>query len=543
MNKEYKIWQPAILGVVLAIGILIGGGLNDNETYIVVNERPSEHFAKLDRVGQILRFIDAQYVDSLNLNKLSMDAINAIFDNLDPHSFFIPGVEVPQIRHSMNGTIYGIGIEYSIYDDTLSVLNVIPGGPADKVGIMPGDRIIKVDSVLIAGVNIGHSELRDYFLGEVGTEIEVLVSRYNEGLKRFKIVRDKVYNPAVESVIKIDSSTIYLRLRKFTSGAYREFVDSLKAYEADEASMNLILDLRGNPGGFLEEAVKILSQLVDKKGLLLVKTDGFRTEKQVYKSSGTDIFHFNHIAVLMNGYSASASEIVAGALQDYDLATIIGRRSFGKGLVQEQYRLSDGSAIRLTVARYYTPSGRLIQKPYNPDSSEEEYSEEVYERLISGELYDSDKIPILDSTEYYTRNGRVIYGGEGIIPDVYIPLDSVKEIGKSREYNSRVQACSFEFAVKHNIFNADSIPTLGGKQLDSLILTCIEVERTQVDSNIMVSLRHEFMHGLIFAKAGKKAAIKYELKTDPFIQAALHFKENALLLKNVVDSVMIKDNQ
>lgn len=531
MVKRDRIWQPLIIAVVLVGGMIIGSTLRKSETRIIVNERPSEHFSKLDRVGQILRFVDAKYVDSIDLEKLSMDAIEAIFDNLDPHSFFIPPREVPKINNRMKGTVNGIGVEYSMLDDTLSILNVLTNGPAHKAGIKAGDRILAVDSTAVSGVELDDAELRNQFFGPTGTEISLLVDRYNEKPQWIPVRRGEIHYPSIDNVIDIDSATLYVSIKGFTTGVYSEFMDSLLVHKADEKEMNLILDLRDNTGGYLDEAIKILSQLIPERNLLLVKTVGHRSDSRTFKTEGTRIFKFNQIAVLINENSASASEIVAGALQDYDLATIIGRRSYGKGLVQNQYPLSDGSAIRLTIARYYTPSGRLIQKPYDPDLTDEDYGEEILNRYKSGELVDASKIPIIDSLKYYTRNGRTIYGSEGIVPDVFIPLDSISTMVSKTDIRATIQACSFDYARRNGLTAMNELE-LDDEELEMAMFNCMGNKVKARQDTIRPYLKNIFWENLLFIQAGSKKAKKFSLQNDAFVKAAMQFDENEILVSN-----------
>lgn len=533
MVTKFKIWQPFIIALVMVVGIVVGSSLHQDETRITVIERPSEHFSKLDRVGQILRYIDAKYVDSIDLEKLSMDAIKSILDNLDPHSFFIPPSNVDQVNQQLQGSMYGVGIEYAMYQDTLSILRVIPGGPAHKAGLLAGDRIIRVDSTVVSGVKMELEELRSYFYGDPGSPIMVQVDRYDEPLIWMQVRRGQVTFPAIENVIELDSATLYMSIRTFSSTVYKEFVDSLYAYGADKETKNLILDLRDNSGGYLDEAIKILSQLIVERDLPLVKTVGYRSSDYTYITGGNRYFKFDNIAILINEYSASASEILAGALQDYDLATVIGRRSFGKGLVQNQYSLSDGSAIRLTIARYYTPSGRLIQKPYKADSAHVEYNRDILARYQSGELLHKDSIPIIDSMRYYTRNGRLIYGSEGIVPDIFIPIDSLDRFSLNSSRRATVLACSFNYARENHLFKSKEILNFDTIDLDSIVDSCLGKGK----SNDKEKLKQAFEQNLIFAQAGSKAAKRYSLERDEFVKAAMRFDENQQLLKKAEESV------
>lgn len=374
------------------------------------------------KFARLIRLIDGYYVDSTNVNELTEKAIVSMLAELDPHSTYISKEEIERMNAPLQGNFEGIGISFNIIKDTLWVSTTISGGPSEKVGVRAGDRIIAVDGENIAGIGLKNSDVLDLLRGKKGTKVEVTVKRRNvpETLD-FIIIRDKIPLFSLDASYMIDEETGYIKLSKFAATTTNEFVTALKKLQQQNLE-NLILDLRGNGGGYLERAKEISNHLLsDNK--LIVFTEGLNEGKKEYKSTEKGIFQEGNLVVLMDEGSASASEIVAGAVQDWDRGVIIGRRSFGKGLVQKPFMLTDGSAVRLTIAHYYTPSGRCIQKPYEEGIGE--YRREQYERYANGELFNEDSIHFDESQKHQTLiNGRLVYGGGGIMPDIFIAADT-----------------------------------------------------------------------------------------------------------------------
>jgi len=310
-----------------------------------------------------------------------------------------------------------------ILEDTVVVIAPLSGGPSEAVGLLAGDKIVQIEDTIVAGVGFGTRNIMNLLRGEKGTEVTVGIMRDNKPeLLEFTITRDKIPVHSMEIAKMLDEKNAYMRFNRFSASTYEEFITALKDLAGEQAMKNLILDLRQNPGGYLQQATRMLSQFFQEQDELLVYTEGRTVSRSDYKSSGRAFYEIDKIVVLIDEGAASASEIVAGAIQDHDRGIIIGRRSFGKGLVQEQYNLRDGSALRLTVARYYTPSGRCIQKPYDdPDT----YDQDVFDRFHNGELSAKGNTTVTDSTKYYTEGGHIVYAGGGIYPDVFVPLDSL----------------------------------------------------------------------------------------------------------------------
>lgn len=375
------------------------------------------------KIIRFIQYVGSEYVDSVDVNKLVDDAIIETLKKLDPHSVYITKEDVQAMNEPLQGNFEGIGIEFNILKDTLMVVNPIPGGPSQKVGIMAGDRIITVDGENIAGVGISNSDVQKKLRGNKDTQVTLeILRKSNENLLEFTITRDKIPIHSLDASYMIDNKIGYIKLNRFALTTEEEFTEALKKLKKEKME-HLVLDLRGNGGGYLNAAVELADHFLNNNQLI-VYTEGRNVNKTDFTSSSKGNFKKGRVVVLVDEGSASASEIVAGAIQDWDRGIIIGRRSFGKGLVQNQVPLPDGSMIRLTVARYHTPTGRVIQKPYNVKEIDKYYSE-LNERYGSGELFHSDSINVPDSLKYFTLNKKkVVYGGGGIIPDIFMPVDT-----------------------------------------------------------------------------------------------------------------------
>lgn len=368
--------------------------------------------------------INSYYVDSVNENKLVEDAINGMLNKLDPHSSYTNQEETKELNEPLEGNFSGIGIQFNMQKDTLYVVQTISGGPSEKVGIVAGDRIVSVNDTTIAGVKMKNSDIMKRLRGPKGTKVDVKVKR--NGVTEpiiFRITRDNIPLYSIDASYMIDSNTGYIRVSRFASTTYKEFMQAVKDLKS-KGMKQLVLDLSDNGGGYLGIATELANEFL-KRGDLIVYTEGRQSPRHDEKANGTGSLKDLDVAVVVNQYSASASEILSGALQDWDRAVIVGRRTFGKGLVQRPFPFPDGSMIRLTVARYYTPSGRSIQKPYT--EGREEYDKDIYNRYMHGELAHADSIHFSDSLKYSTlKNHRTIYGGGGIMPDYFVPMDTTE---------------------------------------------------------------------------------------------------------------------
>jgi carboxyl-terminal processing protease len=413
-NKKFQVWLPLILSVVMILGMFFGFKMHQ--------QTGAASFLRRDRVNTLQETMDLiknRYVDAVQLDSLRDDAITAVMDHLDPHSVYIPFRDVAEANEDLAGNFEGIGVEFNLFRDTVNVIYVIPEGPSDKAGLQLGDKIIRVNDSAIVSKTLPIQDIRRLIRGKAGSRVKLTVVR-GTSLKDITVTRGRIPLPAVDASYMVDTATGYIKLGKFSETSYREFMQAMEALQA-KGMKALMLDLRGNGGGYITQAVNIADEFIsgDK---LLVYTEGTNIDRKDYKAGKEGFFEKGRLVVLIDELSASASEIVAGAMQDWDRGTIVGRRSFGKGLVQEQYGLSDGSAIRLTVARYYTPSGRSIQRPY--DKGKKIYMEEIRERYQLGEIINPDSLHRDEKKVYKTSGGRKVYGGGGISPDVYVPLDT-----------------------------------------------------------------------------------------------------------------------
>lgn len=407
------IWYPLVISIAIVLGIVIGNYISTKK-FTLDKDR---------KINAVLNLIQSEYVDSIDVKNLVEQAIPAIIGNLDPHSYYIPASDIRAENEKLDGSMSGIGVSFFMMNDTANVDQVIPNGPAEKVGMLAGDRIISVNGESIVGGTLTAEGIRSKIRGEKGTKVRIGVKR-NTSKKTltFTITRDDIPMNTIDVSYMLDDKTGYIKIAQFGKNTYDEFFAALSKLKKDGAS-RYIVDLRGNPGGYMEMAILMVNEFLEQ-GELIVYTKGRKEREDIQVwSDDQGSFHDAQVAVLIDEYSASASEIMAGALQDNDRGLVVGRRSFGKGLVQKQIYLPDSSAIRLTIARYYTPSHRCIQKDYTL-GDEDDYSKELYDRYTHGELYSADSIKVDKSRIFRTANGRIVYGGGGIVPDIFVPNDT-----------------------------------------------------------------------------------------------------------------------
>lgn len=407
------IWYPLVISIAIVLGIVIGNYISTKK-FTLDKDR---------KINAVLNLIQSEYVDSIDVKDLVEQAIPAIIGNLDPHSYYIPASDIRAENEKLDGSMSGIGVSFFMMNDTANVDQVIPNGPAEKVGMLAGDRIISVNGESIVGGTLTAEGIRSKIRGEKGTKVRIGVKR-NTSKKTltFTITRDDIPMNTIDVSYMLDDKTGYIKIAQFGKNTYDEFFAALSKLKKDGAS-RYIVDLRGNPGGYMEMAILMVNEFLEQ-GELIVYTKGRKEREDIQVwSDDQGSFHDAQVTVLIDEYSASASEIMAGALQDNDRGLVVGRRSFGKGLVQKQIYLPDSSAIRLTIARYYTPSHRCIQKDYTL-GDEDDYSKELYDRYSHGELYSADSIKVDKSKIFRTANGRIVYGGGGIVPDIFVPNDT-----------------------------------------------------------------------------------------------------------------------
>ncbi len=446
-NNKRPWLNPLIYSCLLIAGIGIGSA--------IFRERKPEKFtsnphASAGKIDNVLDFIQQNYVDTINRNKLEENTLIAMLNQLDPHSEYIPAADLQQVNEPLQGNFDGIGVEFNIVNDTICVVHPIQGGPSEKVGVKAGDRIVKVEGKNVAGVKITNKKVFDALRGKKGTKVKVSIKRGNvREIIDFIISRGEIPIYSIDAAFLAEPTIGYIKISRFAAATYDEFRKAFNKL-SKQGMKKLILDLRGNGGGYLNAAVDISDEFLSK-GMTIVYTKGKASPKKIYTATEKGSFENSPLVILIDEGSASASEIVSGALQDNDRATIIGRRSFGKGLVQEQIEIPDGSAIRLTTARYYTPSGRCIQKSYSKGL--DAYYNEEYDRFTNGELLSADSIHFADSLKYKTVSGKTVYGGGGIMPDVFVPIDTSFRSSYLNKvsYKGIISDFAFNYTDKHRV--------------------------------------------------------------------------------------------
>lgn len=408
--------SPALRRVVPIILFFVAFSITSFGQYQRSN--PNTGTRKYDALMQLIKYA---YVDTVNESKLVEKAIIETLKDLDPHSMYISKKDVEKANEGLVGNFEGIGVQFEILRDTINVVHPIPGGPSEKLGIMSGDKIIKINDEIVAGKKITNQFVFDRLRGKKGTKVTVSIYRKGKkGLTDYTIVRDKIPINSIDAVYMITPKTGYINLNRFSATSTQEFEDGVKKLQK-QGMANLILDLRNNSGGYLNIAIELSDEFLSNNKLI-VYTEGVHSPREDFFSTSRGLFESGKVVIMINENSASASEIVSGAIQDWDRGIILGRRSFGKGLVQRPFNLPDSSQVRLTTARYHTPSGRCIQKPY--DEGVDAYYKDFSERMKHGELENADSIKFPDSLKFYTANKRVVYGGGGIMPDVFVAWDS-----------------------------------------------------------------------------------------------------------------------
>jgi len=491
-TPTYKVLQPLILAATIAVGMMIGYKLNDKPEFSLVSkhEFPKDSLYYTGRVEELIRFIESKYVDTINEDILLDAAVQAVLDKLDPHSIYLNPSEASDQNDEMNGKYYGIGVENYFIDDTVHISNIIDGAPASQAGLKIFDKIIMIDGDTVAGKKLKYDAIRQKLRKQRGHDVNVKILRNGKQLD-YTIQVGEVKVRSVHSTLIPEIETALIRIDKFGTNTYKEFMEDVEKWFGTHKAKNIILDLRNNPGGYLPEAINILSQIFKDKDNLLLYTIGKGGKRNEYKTTGKYFFNIEQVVVLIDEESASASEIIAGAIQDLDRGIIIGRRSFGKGLVQEQYPLNNGGAIRLTVSRYYTPSGRSIQKDY---SNSEKYSMDIQQRYAHGDLFYEDSTTAKNNGKYYTKiYKREVPGGGGITPDIFIGLNTSSKDSISFEEYQLLPEFAFKYLSRH--------PNL----LKSGIKEVNDDKTYQDDFDVFMTSRL----GADFVKRNKNQASKY----------------------------------
>lgn len=483
VKGTYKIIQPLMLSACIALGMMIGYKMNDKPENALIStmDYPVDSLMMTGRVEELIRFIENKYVDKVDSEKLIAAALKGVFEELDPHSIYLSPDETESVNDQMDGEYDGIGIENFIIDDTVRVSAVLKNSPAEKAGIRVFDKIISIDGNPVTGKDTKYTDVRNLLKQKPGTKVKILFMR-GPAHVTLDVTVGEVEVKTVSAQYLKDIQTVLVKIDRFGDNTYREFMDVVELYFSKNNAKHIILDLRDNPGGFLPEATNILCQIFEEKERLLLYTEGRSNKKNEYKSTGKRFFPIDQVVVLIDENSASASEIIAGAIQDWDRGLVIGRRSFGKGLVQEQYKLNNGGAVRLTVARYFTPSGRSIQRDY---VDRDEYDDDFHSRYQNGDLFHKDSTLIKNGGKYTTLLlKRTVEGSGGITPDLFVAMDSVYKNGNYLEAFAFLQEFSFRYAAKYHTsiptdikaFDSWILPDKGINELNAFIKANVETE-------------------------------------------------------------------
>ncbi|MBO7578422.1 MAG: S41 family peptidase [Prevotella sp.] len=530
-SKKYR-YMPLLMALCIVIGVVIGTFFANHFS----SQRLNIINSGSNRLNNLLHIIDDQYVDKVNLDSLVEKAIPQILGDLDPHSVYISAKDVQTATDDLKGSFSGVGIEFVIREDTIHVQGVIKNGPAERAGLLAGDKIVTVDDKPFVGKSVTNEEAQHRLKGPKDTKVKIGVLRYGEKkIQQYVVTRGEIPTKSVTATYMLDDDTGYIRIKNFGENTYPEMLIAL-AKLSQESFSNLIIDLRDNTGGYLQSAVQIINEFLPNNKLI-VYTQGRKSPRQEYKSNGKGSYQKIPLIVLINESSASASEIFAGAMQDNDRATIIGRRSFGKGLVQQQIGFPDGSMIRLTIARYYTPSGRCIQKPYSP--GDKNYEEDLLERYEHGEFFSQDSIKHTGPA-YHTSIGREVFGGGGITPDIFVPEDT---LGITSYYKqASMSGLILQFAFTYTDDNRLKLNNF----TEMMALSDYLVKQNTVDKfatyadnrglkrrNLMIQKSHHLLQRyinsrIIYNIMDEDAWVQYLNLDDPVIRAAQKvFKDNA----------------
>ena len=531
MSKNNSFLLPLLIAGSTIGGILLGYMIKSVPESSTIQSSFKQ--SEISVVDDILGYLSAKYVDSLDIDTLSDIAIASILEQLDPHTNYIAPDELPRINEQLRGDFEGIGIEFSIINDTLLVVHTIENGPSEKAGVKDGDKIIAVNGEKIANIKLNNDIVFSKLKGKKGSLATLDILRSSKKMT-IKVIRDKVDYRSIDEARLLNDTTIYIKINTFSAKTYKEFMLGIEPYVKEgDNSMDIVIDLRQNGGGYLNEAIEILNQLFKSKELL-VYTEGDHVKRNDYKTTGKPFFQMDDVVILVDEGSASASEIIAGAVQDNDRGKIIGRRTFGKGLVQEQYMLKNGGALRITTSHYYTPSGRSIQKPY----AGIDYDADIAERFKTGELLTMDSLKQKDSLVFTTKKGRKVYGGGGITPDFFIPLENHKlDTGYVQRYY-----IAYEYMIKYTDSKRSILSKKSSKEImefiakDPKIILALDehIRVSNAEQKISLSpLNDKSRQALLYDLGimaldllkGDKEKFTIALSNDPFVKKALEVLE------------------
>lgn len=517
--------------IIALLGVVLGVVLTLSSSKVLESRKFDGDYNRWRKLNLILQEVQKNYVDTIDMAGMTDAAVVAALSELDPHSVYLPPVELTESETELSGNFEGIGITFNVPNDTAIVLNTIPGGPSEKAGLMQGDRIIKVGEKVIAGVKTPQDSMIRLMKGPKGTKVKITVNRDGTMIP-FDITRDKIPVHCIDAAFMVDDVTGYIKLTKFTRTTYKEFRE---AYEKllGLGMKKLVFDLRDNTGGYFDQSLLLSNEFLED-GDGIVYMEGLHRPRQSYDADGRGKLKDVEVAVLIDEGTASSSEIFSGAIQDNDRGTIVGRRSYGKGLVQEPINFTDGSGIRLTVARFYTPSGRCIQKPYDKD-----YAYDIYERYAHGEMVSADSMKVDTTAVYYTVKGRRVYGGGGIIPDVFVPIDTTKATKFYIDCNKKATAVRFASTMFDKYKSA--LAGISDFTVLEKYLHDIDLERQFLDYAARVDgfkpaageweESRDYMmpqiNGLVgrFSKVGEEAFYRFYLSIDDSIRKALECLE------------------
>ena len=553
MKNKNSRFTPFLMAVCVAAGIAIG---NFYTSHFSFNRQNGIINTSSNKVNALMRIIDEKYVDTVKIGDLVESTMPFVLSELDPHSSYIPAKDLEAVTADLKGHFSGVGIQFMIQDDTIHVNSVIEGGPSEKVGLMAGDRIVEIDDSVFVGKIVTNNEAMKRLKGEKGSTVKLGIFRPGEKeILHFSIIRGDIPVKSIDTAYMINDKFGYVNINKFGETTYAELLYALAKLNQTDFK-GLIIDLRGNTGGYMAAAIQMVNEFLPS-GQLIVYTEGRRSKRENYLSNGTGSNQNLPIVVLTDEGSASASEIFAGAIQDNDRGTIVGRRSFGKGLVQQPIEFNDGSAIRLTIARYYTPSGRCIQKPYEKGKGTE-YELDLLTRYEHGEFFSADSIKLNEKETYKTVQGRTVYGGGGIMPDIFVPRDTTGYTSYFRTAASRGLIARFTFEYSdHNREKLQEFETIDEmvsylKKQNLLIKFANWAEKKGLKrrNKMMVMSRKPFefslYSGIIYDILGKEALIQFENLTDPTVLKALEVLEKGEtfpVAPTTTDSDQQKNNQ